>query len=135
MARTPGALNRRTRAALSAAAEGKLGPHAEKTIKYLLDLSNDPSADHATRIQAANAALQYVKPKLAAIEQTTIDERDKADPAEIEAKLVAMLTEKPEMLERIVTIAVNAAPELRGRLLAALGTPIQQNDTIAPLTH
>lgn len=100
MARPPGALGKRQRAALTAAQEGKLGPHAEKTIKYLLDLSNDPNADHATRIQAANAALQYVKPKLAAVETTNTDPRDQLDAKSLEDNAAKKMVERASLAIR-----------------------------------
>ena len=70
-------MNKRTRAALSAAAKGKLEKSGERTIAYLLEIANDPNREDAVRLQAANVLLPYVKPKLATIEQHNIDDRDK----------------------------------------------------------
>ncbi|SRR5581483_1596316 len=120
MARPKGALNKRTRAALSAAAEGKLGAGAEKALMDLLKIAQDPEKDLAVRMRAAEILLPYCKPRLAAIEQTTIEPRDQMDPAQLMAKLVTTFAEKPDFLERIVVDAVAKLPELRGRLLSVL---------------
>jgi len=65
MPRTPGALNKRTRIALTAAAEGKLADGAEHTLALVMGIANDPARDDAIRLQAANVLLPYVKPRLA----------------------------------------------------------------------
>lgn len=116
MARPKGALNKRTRAALAAATEGKLGERAEETIAYLLKIANDPATEHNLRVQAANAALPYCKPRLASIEQTNIEPKDQLDPKELEAKLASKYAEKPEAFEYLVTVVVRDNHELRARL-------------------
>jgi hypothetical protein len=121
--RTKGALNRRTRAALTAAAEGKLADAGEQTISYLLKVANDPNRDDAVRMQAANAALPYVKPRLASIEQTNLDPRDQIPESEIIAKLQALLQQSPELLEQMVSLGVAVHPELCDRLLKLLRGP------------
>ncbi len=120
MARPKGALNKRTRAALSAAAEGKLGKRADKTLEDLLDIFNDAAKDPSERMRAADIALQYLKPKLAAIEQTTIEPRDQQDPDQLMEKLVTTFAEKPAFLERIVVAVLAKSPELRALLLRLL---------------
>jgi hypothetical protein len=137
MGRPKGALNKRTRAALSAVAEGKLGAGAEKTLCDLLRLAQDQSAEISVRMRAAEILLPYCKPRLAAIEQTTIEPRDQLDPAEVEAKLVAQFSARTESLERLISLAITTMPELRSRLLALLQeTPaVQQSGNVIPLTH
>ena len=120
MPRPKGALNKRTRAALAAAAEGKLGEKAEETIAYLLKIANDPTTEHNLRVQAANAALPYCKPRLASIEQTSPDPRDEANPSELLASMVSKLIEKPELFETIAAAALEKSSELRARTLRLL---------------
>jgi hypothetical protein len=82
---------------LSDAEEGKLGKNVKKTLAHLQMIVDDPKRDDAIRMQASNILLPYMKPRLAAIEQTNIDPRDKLDPAELEAKLRAMYDAHPEL--------------------------------------
>lgn len=119
MARTKGALNRRTRAALSAAAEGKLAEGGEKTISYLLKIANDPKRDDAVRMQAASVALPYVKPKLASIEQTNIDERDKQSEAELMSQLQGLIAASPDLAEKFILTVLAVDPGIVDRAVAA----------------
>jgi len=129
MARPKGALNKRTRAALSAAVEGKLSEKGEKTIEYLLQVANDERQEPQIRLQAANAALPYCKPRLASIEQTHVDPRDKKTPEEIKAAFAASMAEKPEDFLSLVRMALEVAPEFRPRLMAMLNEtlPLGEN--------
>ena len=111
MARPTGALNKRTRAALAAAAEGKLGEKAEDTIAYLLKIANDPTTEHNLRVQAANAALPYCKPRLASIEQTNIDPRDEANPAELLASMASAMIEKPQLFETVLSAVLEKSKD------------------------
>jgi len=63
MARTKGALNKRTRTAMTAAAEGRLGKGGEKTLAFLMKMANDretrrccaaPGCVHATALRQAS---------------------------------------------------------------------------------
>lgn len=51
----------------------------------------------ANRIAAAKAVLPFLRPALQSVEQTIVDERDKQDPAELEAKLRALYDARPEL--------------------------------------
>ena len=136
MARTKGALNKRTRAALSAAAEGKLGPGAEQTLEYLLKLARDSNQDIGVRMRAAEILLPYCKPKLSAVEQTVIDERDKLSEEEILGSLRALVSESPQIIETLVSVAVEEQPELRVRLIKLLHEPpavAEQSANVVPL--
>jgi hypothetical protein len=116
MSRPKGALNKRTRTAMAAAAEGRLGKDADRTIESLLRVANDESRDVATRTQAANAALPYVKPRLAAVEQTNIDPGDTQTEADILAKLRDVILHSPTLVEQVVTIALELRPDVREKL-------------------
>jgi hypothetical protein len=70
------------------------------------------------------ARYDKLAPSLQAVEQTVIDSRDKADPADLEAKLVSMFAENPALLEGLVSVATASAPELRARLREQLAEKI-----------
>ena len=99
MARTKGALNKRTRMALDAASKGKLAEGANRTLSYLQRIVDDPSKPEDVRMKAADILLPYQKPKLSAVEQTNIDPRDAADPSTLLQQLQALIAEKPHLLE------------------------------------
>ena len=111
MARTKGALNKRTLAALDAASKGKLAAGSERTLLYLQKIVDDPSKPEDVRMRAADILLPYQKPKLSAVEQTIVDERDTKDPAELAARLAALLLEKPGLHEQIQQIMQRAKGE------------------------
>ena len=117
-------MNKRTRTAMSAASEGKLEKGAEQTLEYLMKIVQDTKREDSVRLQAANVLLPYVKPRLASIEQTTIDDRDKMSDAEIMESLRATVTQSPEIVEQVVSVAVEASPELRERLIRLLQQPV-----------
>ena len=73
MARTKGALNKRTRMALSEAEEGEFADGAAKTLRYLIATANDLRRDDTIRLQAANVLLPYLRPKLSAVENTSFE--------------------------------------------------------------
>ena len=110
MARTRGALNKRTRAALSAAAEGRLEKGGERTINYLLAIANDPARDDSVRMQAANVALPYVKPKLATIEQRNIDDGDKLTEDQIVSTLSGLVASSPTVVDTVLKIIMQIDP-------------------------
>jgi hypothetical protein len=96
MARPKGSLNRRTRAALSAAEQAQFDERADKTIDRLLKLSIDTRKSDAVRIQAASVVLPYLRPKRSAVDVNT-------NPPPIESEA--------ELLEQIKKLMV-AHPEL-----------------------
>lgn len=108
MARTKGALNKRTLAAMSAASSGKFKEAADSTLRYLQGIVNDASKPEEVRMRAADILLPYQKPRLAAVEQTIVDPRDSQDPAALAQKLAAMFNEKPELFDQVVALR-NAA--------------------------
>jgi len=112
MTRPKGILNRRTQAALNAAQEKGFSEKADKLIARFLKVAEDSSLDLATRLQALNSVLPYVKPKLSAVEQTTIElPRDEA------------------LLWNELRQAIEADPSLRSQLQALLdGRPVQVSD-------
>ena len=74
MARTKGALNKRTRAALSDAELGALG---NDTLEFVDRFRKDTRKDDQQRLRAADIVLTYTKPKLSAIEQHMVDDATK----------------------------------------------------------
>ena len=54
MARTKGALNKRTRLALSEAETGDFANGAEKTLRFLIDTATDTRRDDAVRSGSGN---------------------------------------------------------------------------------
>lgn len=76
--------------------------------------------------------LEYSKlrPTLAAVEQTMVDERDKSDPTVVMSGLVSKLAQKPELMLKILT----EAPELQQSMRAALQQIEQMNQT-SNVTH
>jgi pyruvate carboxylase len=73
MTRPKGVPNRRTQATLNAAQEKGFTEKADKLIARFLKVAEDTSLDLQTRLQALNSVPPYVKPKLSAVEQTTIE--------------------------------------------------------------
>lgn len=85
MARTKGASNKRTRAALHAIQIGELGGGSISPIDYLLKVMRDSDKPDDLRIEAAKAVAPYVAPKLSAVEVTN------EQPAKTREELVAQL--------------------------------------------
>ena len=82
MARTKGALNKRTRAALHAVQTGEIGGDGVSPIEYLLKVVRDSEKPDAIRIEAAKAVAPYLQPKLCAVDLTNhvaTDQRTQAD--------------------------------------------------------
>lgn len=98
MARTKGALNKRTRLALRDAESGKLD--GAETLAYLLRVASDGHKDEQVRMQAANIVLPYLRPKLSAVEQT--NHAPTRNPEEIMNEIRAMLEAKPELLATLL---------------------------------
>jgi hypothetical protein len=88
-------------------------------------------------MRAAEILLPYCKPRLAAIEQTTIEPRDQLEPAALEARLLAHFDGHTELLERLISLAISTAPQLRGKLLMLLQEKPagEQSGNVIPLTH
>ncbi len=72
MARTKGALGKKTRMALYAAQTGDLSAVQAGTspVDYLLKVMRDPEKPDALRLEAAKAAAPYIQPRLSSIDQT-----------------------------------------------------------------
>ncbi|OFW02693.1 MAG: hypothetical protein A3G20_05390 [Acidobacteria bacterium RIFCSPLOWO2_12_FULL_59_11] len=60
--------------------------------------------EDAVRLQAASMLLPYVKPRLASVEQTNIDERDKMSEEELLAQARALIAARPELLDKLLEI-------------------------------
>ena len=101
MARTPGALNKRTRAALHAARTGKLGSGGESPVDYLLRVMRDSKKPDDLRIEAAKAVAPYLTPKLSAVELTERNEDESLTEAELMERLKTLLSEHPELLVQL----------------------------------
>ena len=90
--RTKGALNRRTLAAINEAETGKLQKAATNTLAYLARVVSDMKRDDATRLQAANVLLPYLRPKLSAVEQTNINANDMKTDAQLDEVMKAVFS-------------------------------------------
>lgn len=67
-------------------------------IEQLLDDAREGKVQLAPdRLKAIELRYARLRPMLSAVEQTTVDERDKADPADLEAKLKALHDARPEL--------------------------------------
>jgi hypothetical protein len=99
MARTKGALNRRTRAALNNAELGNLG---NDTLKFVDRIRKDNKKDDAVRLRAADIVLTYTKPKLSAVEQHIVDEATKLSEDELLDSIKSLVIANPEMGQHIV---------------------------------
>ena len=91
MARTKGALNKRTRAALHAAETGELGGGGERPVDYLLRVMRDSGKADALRIEAAKAVAPYLAPKLSTTEIVTPDPFEGKSHDDMVAELKAIL--------------------------------------------
>jgi len=99
MARTKGALNKRTRAALSDAELGALG---NDTLEFVDRFRKDTRKDDQQRLRAADIVLTYTKPKLSAIEQHMVDDATKLSEAEMLSNLKSLVIANPEIGEQII---------------------------------
>lgn len=111
MARTKGALNKRTRLALREAASGKL--EGTETLAFLVRIANDSRRDEKTRMEAASIALPYLRPKLSAVEQTVINPEESMSEEQIVSKLEALIAGNPDIVQRAlanVARSSHAAP-------------------------
>ena len=64
---------------------------------------------HPDRIAAARAALPFLRPALASIEQVTIDARDAKDPAELARELAGILESNPALWDEVLRIRTESA--------------------------
>lgn len=105
MARTKGALNKRTRAALHAAQTGEIGAGGENPVEYLLRVMRDSKKADQLRIEAAKAVAPYLTPKLSAVEITGQYENDELlTELELLERLKALLSEHPELRDQLSAI-------------------------------
>lgn len=102
MARTPGALNKRTRAALHSAQTGELGGGGESPIDFLLRTMRDSKKPVELRIEAAKAVAPYLAPKLSAVELTgQFDDDERLTESELLGRLQILIQEHPELLDQL----------------------------------
>ncbi len=102
MARTQGALNKRTRAALHAAQTGELGGGGESPVDYLLRVMRDSKKADELRIEAAKAVAPYLAPKLSAVEVSGHnDPEEKLTHAELLKQFEILMNAHPEVLARL----------------------------------
>jgi len=95
MARTKGALNKRTRAALHAAKTGEIGGDGVSPIEYLLKVVRDSEKPDAIRIEAAKAVAPYLQPKLCAVDLTNHVATDHRTQADILAEMKTCMERDP----------------------------------------
>jgi hypothetical protein len=98
MARTKGALNKRTRAALHAAKVGELDENGiSSPVHYLLGVMRNSKKPDALRIEAAKSVAPYLQPKLSAVEFTDSRPDESLTEAELTERLKDVLREHPEL--------------------------------------
>ncbi|UOF80961.1 hypothetical protein [Caudoviricetes sp.] len=119
MARTKGALNKRTRLALREAESGKLD--GGETLAYLIRVANDRHKDEQIRMQAANIVLPYLRPKLSAVEQTNVDAT--RSESEIMQQIKQLVEAKPELLNDLLPA---------GKVLVSVGSTVVQPQQTLP---
>jgi len=79
--------------------------YAAARIEQILDAAREGELELTpARLKAIEIAYSRLKPTLAAIEQTNVDPRDKADPQQLAARLAALFTEKPQLFEQVVAL-------------------------------
>jgi hypothetical protein len=101
MARTAGALNKRTRAALHAAQTGELGAGGESPVAFLLRTMRDSKKPDQLRIEAAKAVAPYLAPKLSAVELTERSSDENFTETELLEQLKELLNSHPDLLKTI----------------------------------
>lgn len=77
---------------------------ASKIENLLADHYHGVTELSSTQLKAIELRYARLKPTLAAIEQTIVDPRDKADPSDILNRLNALLNEKPELWDQLVAL-------------------------------
>lgn len=98
MARTKGALNKRTRAAFQAVKDGELDADGiSSPVRYLLGVMRNTSKPDALRIEAAKSVAPYLQPKLSAVEVTNRNPADNKTEDEIFSELRTFLESNPEL--------------------------------------
>jgi len=113
MARTKGALNKRTRAALHAAQTGEIGGDGISPIEYLLKVVRDSEKPDAIRIEAAKAVAPYLQPKLCAVDLTNHVTTDQRTQAEILEDLKACIEKDPTLKHLLTGLVVSNAQKLQ----------------------
>jgi hypothetical protein len=98
MARTVGALNKRTRAALHAAQTGELGAGGENPIEHMLRVMRNSKKPDSLRLEAARSVAPFLCPKLSAVEVTNQSDDAKFTEAELLEQLKELITSHPELL-------------------------------------
>src|SRR5678815_4174878 len=109
MARTKGALNKRTRAALHAAKTGEIGGDGVSPIEYLLKVVRDSEKPDAIRIEAAKAVAPYLQPKLCAVDLTNHVATDQRTQNEILADLKICIQHDPATKQLLTGLVTDSA--------------------------
>ena len=105
MARTRGALNKRTRAGLQSVKTGDLLGKGTTPIEFMLKVMRDSAKPDELRLEAAKSLAPYIYPKLSSVENINLSPDDMATEAELNARLHAMLNADPSLLQRITELA------------------------------
>lgn len=79
--------------------------YAAARIEQILDAAREGEIELTpARLKAIEIAYSRLKPTLAAVEQTIVDPRDTADPAQLAARLAALFAEKPALFEQVMAL-------------------------------
>ena len=79
--------------------------------KRLSDAALGKCEMQPSQVKAAEVILDRHEPKLSSIEHSEANPRDAADPAQLVARLAALFTEKPQLLEQIRELMAGASPQ------------------------
>lgn len=78
----------------------------------------NPRKPDALRIEAAKAVAPYLQPKLSAVEVINTEPDDNISEAEIKERLNKLLSEHPELLERLgLTASADSIAQSSGQFL------------------
>ena len=111
MARTEGALNKRTRAGLQAVKTGDLLGKGTTPIEFMLKVMRDSAKPDDLRLEAAKCLAPYIYPKLSSVENVNLNPDDMATEAELNARMQALLQADPSLLQRLSDLAKKDLPE------------------------
>ena len=117
MSRPKGSLNKRTRAALSAARTGDLVGNGMTPLEYMVKVMRDSEKSVELRLEAANSVAPYVHARLSHVENVNLSPEDAMTEEEIQAKIKAILQEKPELLAKLIELTQDKAAHEEEMLL------------------
>ena len=92
MARTKGALNKRTRVAMHDAKSGKLLHGGESPVQFLLRVMKDAKRPIELRVDAAKAAAPFLHARLSHVENVELSPNDRKTDAQLDEEIKAVFS-------------------------------------------